>query len=244
MKTKLLCSLAWVVLGGVIVSANHRAFAQNANPTGPAGYFNQLSTTGGSYDPYTTNATRTIPELSVAGALGDYPLQWSRTMNSRGAIGSGGSGDLGQGGGWTHSYYWAMADSDTITDLTVGPPSYTVTFPDGRVELFTYNASTGTCSSSLGIRERFIPLDLSSYYAYLVLPDGGQVAFHATLKARSGGGYYYSYQALAIFDSNNLATALLRDGAGNLTEVEDPFGINGHWLKIYYKVVGLSLIHI
>jgi len=120
MKTKLLCSLAWVVLGGVIVSANHRAFAQNANPTGPAGYFNQLSTTGGSYDPYTTNATRTIPELSVAGALGDYPLQWSRTMNSRGAIGSGGSGDLGQGGGWTHSYYWAMADSDTITDLTVG----------------------------------------------------------------------------------------------------------------------------
>src|SRR6186713_1733629 len=94
-------------------------FAQNSNPTGNAGRFNALSTTGCSYDPYTMNATRTIPDLTVAGAVGAYPLQWSRTMNSRGI----GSYDLGAGGGWTHSYYWYLAPSEIFSGLNGGTPS-------------------------------------------------------------------------------------------------------------------------
>jgi hypothetical protein len=82
----------------------------NDNPTGSAGMFNGNSTTGCSYDPYTANATRTIPDLTVAGAVGAYPLQWSRTMNSRGA----GLGPLGAGGSWRHSYQWSCTAEELV----------------------------------------------------------------------------------------------------------------------------------
>jgi hypothetical protein len=53
------------------------ALAQGGdNPTGVWGSFNSHSTTGCSYDPYTGNATRTVPDIAV----GAYPLQWTRTM--------------------------------------------------------------------------------------------------------------------------------------------------------------------
>ena len=82
----------------------------NDNPTGSAGMFNGNSTTGCSYDPYTANATRTINDLTVAGAVGAYPLQWSRTMNSRG----GGLGFFGAGGAWRHSYQWSCTAEELV----------------------------------------------------------------------------------------------------------------------------------
>src|SRR5437773_10580702 len=101
----------------VFVSVSLSAVAQNGNPTGNFGRFNALSMTGGSYDPYTMNATRTIPDLTVTGAVGSYPLQWSRTMNSRSP---GGSFDLGSGGGWSHSYDWRIGASETFNTKIPG----------------------------------------------------------------------------------------------------------------------------
>lgn len=111
------------------------AFAQNNNPTGYAGVFNGNSTTGCSFDPLTMNATRTIPDLTVAAGTGAYPLQWARTMNSRAP---GGSGLLfGTGGGWSHSYAWSTDDSEIFDTVTPGAPTYyMVRFPDGRVIRF------------------------------------------------------------------------------------------------------------
>src|SRR4051794_1005764 len=71
------------------------------NPTGPSGMFNGNSNTGCSYDPYTANATRTITDLTVAGGVGAYPLQWARIMNSRRPNYY--SYGFGGGGGWSHS---------------------------------------------------------------------------------------------------------------------------------------------
>src|SRR5689334_18486426 len=83
----------------------------NDNPTGLTGVFNGNSTTACSYDPYTANAQRIIPDLTVAGAVGKYPLQWARIMNSRAA----GGGIFGQGGGWRHSYQWGCSATENIT---------------------------------------------------------------------------------------------------------------------------------
>gem|GEM_PF-6333708 len=57
---------SWLLLAGWPLSA----LSQNSNPTGAAGRFNALSTTADPYDPYTMNATRTIPELAPAGSVG------------------------------------------------------------------------------------------------------------------------------------------------------------------------------
>lgn len=177
------CQLAALLLACSLLSA----FGQNSNPTGPAGRFNALSTTAGSYDPYTMNATRTIDDLAVAGAVGAYPLRWSRTMNSRSMYGS---YDLGKGGGWSHSYYWYMPPSEVFSGISPGfPSSYSIFFPEGSNESFSYNSASGTCSPAfLGIRERFLPLDKSSLLAYLVLPDGGKVEFKATQVTEADDG--------------------------------------------------------
>lgn len=74
-----------------------RGQAAGNNPTGPAGMFNGNSYTGCSYDPYTANATRTVTDITLAGGGGAYPLQWSRTMNSRAVSDT--SNGFGAGGG-------------------------------------------------------------------------------------------------------------------------------------------------
>src|SRR6266700_2663460 len=78
------------------------------NPTGTSGQYNGNATTGGSYDPYTGNATRSITDLTVTGAVGSYPLAFTRTMNSRYTAGAGNVPAFGSAGTWTHSYQWTI----------------------------------------------------------------------------------------------------------------------------------------
>src|SRR5215831_13946556 len=103
------------------------------NPTGASGIFNGQINTGCSYDPYTGNATRSITDIAVAGAVGEYPLALVRTANSRAPS----TTELfGWAGGWNHNYNWRMADSTRSGVQNFVPTSYTVDFPDGRVETF------------------------------------------------------------------------------------------------------------
>lgn len=44
----------------------------NNNPTGPAGDYNSLVTTAGSYDPLTGSASREICDIAVANSVGAY----------------------------------------------------------------------------------------------------------------------------------------------------------------------------
>src|SRR5205823_7035095 len=69
----------------LLVLGNQHLIAQvgGDNPTGVAGAFNGQVTTGCSYDAYTGNATRSVTDIAVAGAVGEYPLALMRTANSR-----------------------------------------------------------------------------------------------------------------------------------------------------------------
>jgi hypothetical protein len=101
MKLFLTPALRRILFAALFLSTPAVLFAQgNDNPTGVAGVFNGNSNTGCSYDPYTGNATRTIPDIVVSGAVGTYPLVWARTLNTRGAN----NGNLGAAGGWRYSY--------------------------------------------------------------------------------------------------------------------------------------------
>ncbi len=58
--------------------ASHARAQANDNPTGPSGMFNGNVSTGCSYDPYTGNATRSVTDIVVSGAVGKYPLAFTR----------------------------------------------------------------------------------------------------------------------------------------------------------------------
>src|SRR5439155_18691962 len=105
------------------------------NPTGVAGAFNGQVTTGCSYDAYTGNATRSCTDLAVT-SVGAYPLALVRIANSRRAQTSNTANPFGVPGHWNHSYNWILEDSAKSSVQPFQPSSYTVEFPDGRVETF------------------------------------------------------------------------------------------------------------
>src|SRR6266481_7688810 len=126
----------FVVLGALLLALGvHELRAQvgGNNPTGVSGIFNGNITTGCSYDPYTGNATRSITDIAVAGAVGEYPLALVRTANSRTPSTT---EVFGPAGGWNHNYNWILEDSPNGNAQNFQPKRYTVEFPDGRVETF------------------------------------------------------------------------------------------------------------
>ena len=239
--------------GAVILSAlffavctpDVRAQVGNTNPTGPSGIFNgNLENTG--VDPWTANGARSITDIFVAGAAGDYPLALVRTANSRTPSTS---EVFSYAGGWNHNYNWIMEDSPSRNAANLAPLKYTVDFPDGRVETFravtwdsTFRVRPGDDTpaqpTSAGVRERLVPIaPPGNMYAYLLLPDGGKVKFQAT-QYNSNGQYFYKYTAVAIIDPHALETTLTWESYGNngqkkrLKRVTEPAG---RYLEFTYR---------
>src|ERR1041385_2064862 len=217
------CGYSVVILSLLFTSA---LFAQvgNNNPSGPSGIFNgQVGACG--YDPYTGNATRSITDIAVSGAVGEYPLALVRTSNSRGASAT---EAFGWAGNWNHNYNWRMEDSNRSGVQNFAPTAYTVDFPDGRVETFKsvtwdtncyrVRATNGDIASSAGMRERLQPHTTGGGPAYLLLPDGGKIQFQAELRRDPVGQYYYRYTATAIIDPYGLSTSLVWETTGNGTK--------------------------
>jgi RHS repeat-associated protein len=205
------------------------------NVAGPSGIFNGQAG-GCGYDPYTGNATRSITDIAVARAVGEYPLALVRTANSRTPSMT---GVFGWDGGWSHNYNWTMEDSPVTHTQNFPPVKYTVNFPDGRVETFravTWDtvyrvrpgADTPAQSTSNGVRERFLQLNLSNMYAYLILPDGGAVEFRAQQKYDPAyGRYWYTYRVTGVYDPHGLKTTIDSEVVGTIrriTRVTEPAG--------------------
>ncbi|MBA3834014.1 MAG: RHS repeat protein [Chthoniobacterales bacterium] len=240
MKTSLFALLRSILLAALCLGSSATLFAQGTlNPTGVAGVFNGNSNTGCSYDPYTANATRTIPDIVVSGAVGAYPLVWARTMNSRG----GSDGNLGAGGGWRYSYQWSAAAESQVGVLG-NPPTYTVHYPDGRVVIFSYAGST-IYPGPLGVRDRFQGLIGGTGPCYLLLADGGKIRFQQTASFEgSGNNTIWDFVVAPpdqIIDPNGLVTALAYDATKRLTQVTEPAG---RWLKVYYVSGNNNISHV
>lgn len=223
----------FVILGGLLIAlSTHDLLGQvgNDNPDGASGIFNGQAG-GCGYDPYTGNATRSITDISVAGAVGAYPLALVRTANSRAPSTT---EVFSWSGGWNHNYNWILEDSPLGS---IQPKLYTVDLPDGRVEKFravtwdTYyrvrpGPDTPAQTTSSGVRERFVPL--SNGYCYLILPDGGKVEF-AAAQHQSGSQYWYKYHVTAIYDPYGLKTTIDSEVVGprslrRITKVTEPAG--------------------
>jgi RHS repeat-associated protein len=217
----------WLLCLVVVALAPGKLRAQgDDNPTYVFGEFNGNSTTGCSYDPYTANAHRIIPDLTVAGAVGKYPLQWSRVMNSRKLINQ----YLGAAGGWNHSYQWRLVLSGSGSTT---PDQYIVTYPDGRIVIFA-NRVGFTYYAPIGVTDTFTGVD-GTGYCYLDMSDGGKVRFHQSGVPGSGNYTISLEDPDQIIDPNTLVTTMTYDASDRLTEVKEPAGRK---LKISYGSTG------
>lgn len=224
-------SLLLVLLVLFTSASSVRAQVGGDNPTGVSGIFNgNLENTG--VDPWTGNATRSITDISVAGAVGEYPLALVRTANSRAPSTT---EVFSWSGGWNHNYNWILEDSPNGNTQNFQPSSYTIEFPDGRVETFKsvgwdaagYYRVRANNGGSAGVRERLVPINPpNNMVAKLILPDGGKVEFQATQHS-ANGHYYYKYKATAIVDPHGLRTTFQYEVVNNrrrLTKVTEPAG--------------------
>ncbi|HZE58154.1 MAG TPA: hypothetical protein VE031_09900, partial [Chthoniobacterales bacterium] len=115
----------------------------NANPTGNTGALKAQITTGGSYDAHSGNGTRTVTDLRVPGALGDYGLDFTRYWNSLPLDADDPNvknpSDFGASG-WSHSWGWSAVYEEEPPAIIAGTDqesnyyvtSITITFPDGH----------------------------------------------------------------------------------------------------------------
>lgn len=184
----------------------------NDSPTGVTGDFNGTVNTGGSYDPYTGNAQRTICDITVPGAVGAYPLKWTRFYDSR-------SAEVGTGipVGWRHSYQWTM-------NLNTGDGLAT---PDGRWLDFN--------ETNVGVPER------SGGPGIVLLGDGGRLLFESVPYTVNNLNYT-RFRLAQIVDPHGLTTRLdyettHHDQNGNaiyrLARITEPAG---RFLQINYSL--------
>lgn len=206
--------------------------AQNDNPTGKSGVFNGNSDDGASYDPYTANTTRPVVDLSVPGTVGNYPLQWIRTMNSRRTEGH--AFDFGSGAAWQHSYAWGidMGARTRAEQFAPVPKSYIVYYPDGRRVDFQRRQSTpfdNAWRGPAGTTDRFQPV-AGTGTCILLLDDGGQVEFSqvGTFDPEIGWTFEMSGPN-RIIDPHGQVTTF--SYTNDLTQITEPAG---RWLRISY----------
>ena len=167
----------FVVLCVGLIGASHvlgQGQAGGDTPTGLAGSFGgSITTGGGSFDPYERNATRSVTDIVVPGAV--IPFTYTRIWNSR--------------KGWRHNWQWELDEiiaSDSggsdSNDLFKG---YNVYYPDGRVVKFNKPTqpphaplgTPGTYTPGLGIQDRLV-IQPDGTHAQLLLPDGTVVNFN------------------------------------------------------------------
>ena len=156
-------------------------------PTGASGSFSgSIQTGAGSFDPYERNASRTITDIVVPGAV--IPFTYTRTWNSRSS--SHNNYSL-LGSGWHNNWSWGLEDL-WYTDLPPGTPpndyfhGYKVHYPDGRVVQFNKPSSPahappggdGTYTPMApGVVDRFV---VQSGAGQLFISDGSVVNFSMT----------------------------------------------------------------
>ena len=191
---------------------------------------------GCGYDPYTGNATRSITDITVAGAVGEYPLALVRTANSR-----------------TPSTTEVFGGPVVGTTITIGswktrqhrhaefcPVKYTVNFPDGRVETFravtwdtVYRVRAGADTPALTCHRQECVSGFCSepeQYVRVSAPARwGRSRISSRAKPSVHHRYWYTYHVTGIYDPHGLKTTIDSEVVGQarlrrITKVTEPAG--------------------
>jgi RHS repeat-associated protein len=218
-----------VFLATLLPAALVHAQIGNDNPTGVSGVYNGNVTSAGSYDPYTGNATRSVTDIVVAGAVGKYPLAFTRTMNTRYTPGAG-TLEFGQAGTWRHNYQWSIDNftfqSNAPDKWSAMPQVFTVNYPDGRRLSFSNSNQDSMMRAGSGVSDRFQKPASDYDDCYLLLPDGGKIWFAAAIE-RWGDDFgpvtiSCTYTLMGIIDPHGQTTTITY--GANTTTIQEPGG--------------------
>ena len=206
-----------VIFAGLVCASEALGQLASEVPTGLAGGFGgSITTGGGSFDPYERNASRTVTDIVVPGAV--IPFTFTRTWNSR-------NGPPQMAIAWRHNWEWDLEDiiaegsGDSDPDAIF--KGYKVHYPDGRVVKFDKPegagvAAPGTYTPNNNIQDRFvIRVD---HTAQLFLTDGSVVNFDMN---------NIEWGATSIIDPHQLVVTITNDGGGH--RVTEP---GGRWIRI------------
>jgi RHS repeat-associated protein len=152
MRNRFLLALAlsfFVALGMTGALAQLPGPTPDANPEGNTGACKARIETGGGYDAHSGNASRSVTDLRVPGALGIYGLDFTRHWNSippdedqAQAVWPTDFGDSG----WGHSWGWSAMESEDILGggdqgEEIWVTTIAITFPDGHANMYKISRS-------------------------------------------------------------------------------------------------------
>ncbi|HEV2841930.1 MAG TPA: RHS repeat-associated core domain-containing protein [Chthoniobacterales bacterium] len=255
MRNRLVPALAFfsfflpIGTGGLLAQAPE----PDRNPTGDTGALKAQVLTGGSYDAHSGNATRSITDLSVPGAVGDYGLNlvryWNSLRNDRYEANSTYEPDQRTdfgAPGWSHSWSWSAVYATDIQELNgdgtqqIYTTSITITFPDGHASKYKISRTNVRPVGQPWLAD---PRCGPPYHADRHEDDwqgpGGGVGDELQdmsywgesfwLYRADGGAVHFEdvngdYRATEVFDPHGLRTVLHYDGDRNLQWVEQDGG--------------------
>ncbi len=250
------------LVGLVVAAAAGSALAQgnpeptpHQDPTGNTGALKAQVDTGCGYDARTGNGTRSVTDLKVPGALGDYGLDFTRYWNS---LPAGDSPtmpaampfwDFGVSG-WTHSWGWTALEEHHYPEELPGSnndnnlwiTSITITFPDGHTTTYKITRlGHGQWPIANGDprhgppylpHERDWPMAGAGVHDHLcgMAPDGSTFWLHrADGSSVLFGGGPDGYVAYEIYDPHGFKTTLEYNENWQLTKVSQE---GGRWLTL------------
>ncbi len=227
------------------------AATPDENPEGNTGALKAQVTTGGSYDAHSGNATRSVNDLHLPGALGVYGLDFTRYWNSLPNDSDNPYAVLPSSfgvSGWSHSWEWYAQEEDTSEKIDplddnseeIFTTAITITFPDGHANRYKITRSNrGVYSGGVlipGDPRCGPPYTVPEQNGFLIgggvydllrdmAPDGSQFWLY---RADGGAVHFIGgpgiYQASEIFDPHGLRTQLDYDANGHLTTVTQDGG--------------------
>ena len=147
--------------------------------TGPGGSYNGKITTGGSYDPYTLNASRTVTDVVVNGSVTKIPLTFTRSLGSRFDTSIFGESKVAfLGSVWAINLEWQLEEVANTTGSTSPPSSWLLTAPSGDQYTFpSPNGQDNTWYFSSGGTGLQLTIDSTDGYPIVYLPDGSFIHF-------------------------------------------------------------------
>lgn len=174
------------------------------------------------FSPYTGNAHRTITDLRVHGAVGQFGLSFRRYSSTRFNSMTANQGWFGRECGFAHNWQYYMRD---IAPTPEGRARVKVAFPDSRDIEFVEqdDGATWVPPAPIGMR-------LFEAGSDLMLQDREGVRYHFKRRTNASGATYYRVESIQD-PEDNVWTLTYFGESNRLKRVTEPAG---RWIELVY----------
>lgn len=185
---------------------------------------------GSPINSYNGNATGFAMDLSVAGSVGNFPLEFKRTSATRLSGRNLSHSAFGIESSWSHNYEWVMRDNGG----TITQPVVKITYPDGTEYRFQRPDATSTVwnATAKGVVDRiYVSGD------DFVLRTGDLSNYHFKRRIHSvTGGTFYRIELIKDPNANTYTITYLDNDDTLIRQVTDPAG---RFIKLHYQDIAL-----